>query len=160
MGLDIAAWSHIVYAGAPGRDYTEQDDDLHTPIFVYADVLAGQPAGRGAGLRPGPYVQQPGGKHTEFRAGSYSTYNYWRDDLAQLTEEDDQGRNVEPFHDLVHFSDCEGYLGAATCAKLAASFERLRPRAEARYTPHFLCMYDKFAHALRIAAQDGVLVFC
>jgi hypothetical protein len=66
-----------------------------------------------------------------FRAGSYSGYGWFRDTLMELAglamsnnkELDEKYGGGTPFYDLVEFSDCEGFIGPFTSAKLAEEFK-------------------------------------
>src|SRR3972149_5024711 len=95
MGLDITATSKIAKTRAGldntihlciNKDFPEQADGYYT----YAEKLS-------------------------FRAGTYSSYNQWRDQLAQLA----QGAFLE----LINFSDCEGAIGSKTSTKLLKDFQ-------------------------------------
>lgn len=158
MGLDIAAFSHIVFVGEADKEYTGNDDD-ESDIFVYGDVLKTQNflrPGVAAGLRSGPYTQKVGSRKTCFRAGTYSSYNEWRSELEDMAA---HSSHPQAFSELVHFSDCEGYMGAAVCAKLERDFDALLDEA-CKKDNLFFAKYDMFLTAFRIAAQDGILVFC
>lgn len=73
----------------------------------------------------------------EFRAGSYSGYNAWRETLAELAgiknleawwKEQGSALNRKgetPFHELINFSDCEGKLPYKECVELLADFSLL-----------------------------------
>lgn len=106
-----------------------------------------------------------------FRAGSYGSYNGWRNELAELAGfegaqavwnlEDPQGPCVE----LIDFSDCEGALGQAVCAKLAQDFKALEHKARLHWGEQgqefSLGVFQNFLKAFEAVAERGGLVqFC
>jgi len=106
-----------------------------------------------------------------FRVGSYSYYNHWRDQLAQLIgessaaavwEKSDAGKDG-PFYDLIHFSDCEGVIGPQTCDRLAQSFDVWRDRAQEHGKKigdrDFFTTYEEFRTAFKAAAGHGCVDF-
>ena len=88
--------------------------------------------GRTAGIKPGIYSFE---RSAEFRAGSYSGYNEWRDHLARMAV----GMSAKkiwasgwkgPFVELINFPDNEGVIGPVVAAKLAKDFAEFEHRAE------------------------------
>jgi len=108
-----------------------------------------------------------------FRAGSYGGYNEWRKVLAQLAGvadiedfwkrefevEKDGGRLDVPFAELLAFSDCEGTLGPAVCARLAKDFAEHDERAKGHGEDWFYDLYETWHRAMREAAEDGFISF-
>lgn len=109
---------------------------------------------------------------------SYGGYNVWRENLAKLagyplTDYEENwikqchaagAWDVEegPFHELIHFSDCEGTLGPVVCAKLAKDFEEFMSKAESdpEFEP-YLEGYKQLAAACKRAGEEnGALRFC
>lgn len=107
-----------------------------------------------------------------FRAGSYSGYNEWRDDLAH-TMHNVSAREIwdnldhfkgKPFIELINFSDCEGYIGPEVAAKLYGDFAAYRPtyeKAHDRVGDHVWLMqkYDDWQRAFEMAGGGGMVVF-
>lgn len=102
----------------------------------------------------------------EFRAGSYSGYNKWRHELAQLVgyagasyywETDIE---AAPFYNLINFSDCEGTLGTEVCKSLYKDFEDYSSRADEFFDEYSLKIYNKFKEAFRVASDNGAVQFC
>lgn len=99
-----------------------------------------------------------------FCAGSYPGYNEWRDRLATLAgfpkdwTERKNSTNL-PFYELVWFSDCDGVIGPATCAKLAKDFEEWSDRAHGIGPDWFIRLYDDFKQAFKDAANNGAVEF-
>jgi hypothetical protein len=111
-----------------------------------------------------------------FRAGSYGGYNDWREELAKLAGylpvSHSRFGSVEmrhdaavwraeggPFFELIHFSDCEGVIGAAVSAKLAADFAEHQPKADAHPDDYFRERYAKWRRAFEKAADRGCVNF-
>ena len=116
-------------------------------------------------------------ERTSFRAGSYSGYNWWREQLCRFALEVDPGRVWEdpdafsgkPFVELINFSDAEGAIGPRTAAKLARDFQHHAARrgewaerhlANPDERTYFVGSYADWQHGFELAAQDGVLIFC
>jgi hypothetical protein len=189
MGLDISAASHLKYArtipNAKAFDKLEADllkkgkslDDVY--FMVYPNQRCHR--ARLGGMKSGLYERTPKSRGHEFRAGSYSYYNWWREELCEFaldTEpeevwmypEDFVGR---PFVELIDFTDCDGRIGTNVAAKLAADFTIHAARAK-RYAARvthpdspddpevgagWLQNYRDFARAFRLAAKNGALAF-
>jgi len=127
----------------------------------------------------GIYEKSDNAAHEQdFRAGSYSSYSAWREQLAILAgypegtsrEEDREFRhslsawnNAEktkglPFWELIDFSDCEGTIGPVVSAKLAKDFAEQQPKADA-IGGYFLEKYNQWRHAFELASDGGAVVF-
>src|SRR5262252_7716720 len=83
MGLDITACSKLVLAANPAVD-EDGEPIAVTQIKIPEDVLQSTERnflGRADGLEPGlcSYTELD-----DFRAGSYSGYNLWRDALCRM----------------------------------------------------------------------------
>jgi len=121
-------------------------------------------------------ADRPVSEDIGFRAGSYSGYNWWREQLCQLALDvppDDVWGDPEhyagkPFVELINFSDCEGCIGPITAAKLAVDFReygpRVRTRAATQITDteersYFLDSYADWQRAFEVAAHDGFVIF-
>lgn len=160
MGLDISYYSRLKYLRPYEEDYDWDNGETSisiNPAFV----------DRADGLKEGIYdtTQGEGGG---FRAGSYSGYNQWRNDLAGLlgktAEEIWEANQAPAFFELIHFSDCEGVIGPKTSAKLAADFQNYQERAEAYSLTlgdggYWLQKYNQWRTAFETAADDGAVDF-
>jgi hypothetical protein len=113
---------------------------------------------------------------TGFRAGSYSGYNWWREQLCRFALDcdpsevwgDPDAYAGRPFVELINFSDAEGAIGPRTSAKLAADFRAHEPRvaawAEERIDTednrgYFVELFGEWKTAFELAADDGFLIF-
>lgn len=109
-----------------------------------------------------------------FRAGSYGGYNAWRNQLAKLAGYPEgtyreYGRDWPshcvacwdgaegPFSELIHFSDCEGVLGAAVSKKLAADFAAFDDAAKATGDEHFYALFREWRKAFDMASNGGAV---
>jgi hypothetical protein len=99
-----------------------------------------------------------------FRAGSYSGYNRWRNQLAQLVgypsaEAVWSDPKDGPFVELINFSDCEGTLGTAICRKLFVDFVENTHLADKHECDYFRSQYFKWLEAFEWASKDGCVNF-
>ena len=98
-----------------------------------------------------------------FRAGSYSGYNQWRNQLANLVGTTDkriwENPVPGPFVELINFSDCEGTIDSKTSAKLAKDFQEYQGEANIK-DEHFVQIYNHFRIAFECASDGGSVVFC
>ena len=170
MGLDISYYSKIDFASTLERDDAE--------VYLYNNDMV---FGQSDGIKNGAYDSD--GEYGSFRAGSYSGYNSWRRSLAELVGYDyDQviesvqrsirrneslnevlGEREEaevriPFVELLFFSDCEGFIGPNTSAKLAKDFAEWEEKAKGN---DFLYgRYQEWKKAFETASDGGCVVFC
>lgn len=118
-----------------------------------------------------------GGCVLTFSAGPYSTYNRWREKLAEIVGYQpvmyDDGRGSKrmrcdagawaatkgPFWEVINFSDCEGVLGPEACRKLAKDFADYSKIAELE-SREFTDLYVLFAEAVTLASHQGAVKFC
>lgn len=134
MGLDISAYEFLEFDRSVFSDDTSNvnyldelyDKGLNAVLIEDSD----NHYNRLGGMKPGIYQPKyPQLGHLHFRAGSYGTYNGWRNTLsevmcgmsAQDLWEDPEGSNY-PFYELIHFSDCEGVIAGQVAEKLADDF--------------------------------------
>ncbi len=162
MGLDITAYKTVTFVRE--RTEAEEGDDVEGLRFLYPnpDFVA-----HADGLAEGFYRTSDGdGETLDFRAGSYSGYSQWRAMLAArlVGERHDIWNNPEryahkPFVALINFSDCEGMIGPATSALLAADFAANEAKAVEGAETWFADLYRKWRAAFELAAHGGVVVF-
>lgn len=175
MGLDITAYSKLEkIADIPrkpdGKIDWEAAYEADEDVIVawshegFPDTLRG--------LEEGVYKSR--GDTHGFRAGSYSGYNRWRRDLAQIIlgvpdqavwahPEDFEGK---PFLELINFSDCEGGLGPQVSAKLYQDFVDNEARflkgiqaARDCDVEWYLTKYQDWKRAFEIARDGGMVKF-
>ncbi|HCK83144.1 MAG TPA: hypothetical protein DHW63_01055 [Hyphomonadaceae bacterium] len=178
MGLDVSAWARLV------RIEGEPDDEMIGEGEVVRVHASSEFPGRTIGLKDGWYRGETlqFGDFWSFRAGSYSGYNTWRDQLAKLAGYAAHPNAQElygtthahaataweatggPFWELLHFSDCSGVIGPQVSAKLARDFAALDERAKAAADAEpgngwFYRAYCDWRRAFDWAAQDGCVEF-
>lgn len=155
MGLDIIACKKLRKVFNPERDdegylVDESLIDIDEGVMNWLnDVFPG----RTDGLTVGYYDYQ---EKTEFHAGSYSGYNWWREKLRQF-------KGDVAFQELIEFSDCDGYIGPVTSKKLAKDFADYEKEAKKSVVnnddEYWFEMYQEWKTAFELAADDGVVCF-
>ena len=175
MGLDISYASKINFES---RSISGEGDNL----YLYPnDSLLDQ----SEGIQSGEYTCE--GIQGSFRAGSYSGYSSWRRTLAKMIgwEIEDLWQHVEtlvqrnenlndvlnendrfsvdiPFVELLHFSDCEGFIGPKTSAKLHSDFLEWDENAKNfdSQNSYFYETYQEWTEAFKVASDGGCVIFC
>ena len=174
MGLDISAHSKIELIEQIDADtwYDKYGDD-GSITYIY-DCTDAEHASRTAGVTVGAAYRINGESHG-FRAGSYSGYNEWRNDLAVLmlgvpasaVWGDTAAYADKPFYELIDFSDCEGVIGPVVAAKLARDFAEHQHKADAyqdqeggpNYSDYWRRKYADWRKAFELAADNGFVSF-
>jgi|APSaa5957512622_1039677.scaffolds.fasta_scaffold71491_2 hypothetical protein len=185
MGLDIHVYPEVNFDERVSQEEGEENWGLYTYLYAHT----GYPD-RHEGIETGYYSKGDEGDDWGFRAGSYSGYSAWRRWLCTLV----YGMDIEkfwdeakegPFWELLNFSDCEGFIGPKTSAKLAGDFEDLffalsagslehlcsalegkeapmdlPGRGEASSDPWLMEVAKEWHKAFRDAAHTGVVRFC
>lgn len=137
MGIDISAFTKVTLVKASASSQELLRDPEYEKLYdaddhrwfhveeVFKDAADG--------LQQGLYLVEDEQRGFSM---SYSTYLQFRRELAVLV-----GRTFDaiirdpqpgPFVELIYNSDCEGTIGPATAAKLAADFDEWHDRAMAR----------------------------
>lgn len=176
MGLDISMYRKIEFVRTPANE--DDEPEWQTEVRIWGNLKGFESRFTGA---PGIYRYAEG---DSFRAGSYSGYNEWREQLARLAGYPARERATlyagarmlhaagaweaggGPFWELIYFADNEGAIGAEVSAKLSRDFVGWRDRAQAfaqtlgpvSYV-YFMEVYDDFARAFAMASDGGVVVF-
>lgn len=169
MGLDITAYRQIQKADKNSIELDEdgfpEDYDNYVMFYSHDDF-----ADRVTDLDINA-VYTRGTEQYGFRAGSYSGYNFWRNQLAKLAGYPEENERCDesawktdsgPFWELINFSDAEGVLGTAVCKKLLADFLAFDTAAQTHggeNTEYFYEVYSEFTKGLTLAADGGVLHF-
>lgn len=162
MGLDISAYRRIEASSDYACDEQGNFDDWDNFLLVtgahFPDHIEGLEDG-------GVYTY--GTDSYGFRAGSYSGYNHFRNELAQMAGfEAADGRHAEaawastegPFWELINFSDCEGKIGPVVSAKLLKDFQAFDEKARLK-DEDFYEVYKDFTRAFTLAADHGLVDF-
>ncbi len=177
MGLDIIAYSKL----EPKRDdrVAEVMDSLFIPQGEWViEFQENEERPRCQDMKPGTWHMTDETKSMDFRAGAYSTYNTFRRILANailgvtpetVWENEDDFEN-SPFYEIINFSDCEGAFGPCDSEKLHHDFVNHEKQFKeyiieemGKYDTDvewYSRIYDNFTEAFKLAADDGVLIFC
>jgi hypothetical protein len=170
-GLDITAYERVSLVASPRLNAEGEPLDRKE---VRLDVVHFPE--RAEGLTPGKVYRFQ--TSFEFRAGSYSGYSAWRNELAKLGgypptmasflrgnppepryDATAWQRKSGPFWELIAFSDAEGLIGPVTCQRVHADFIRFQPAAEKHPDAEFRESYADWAKAFRLCANGGAIVF-
>lgn len=123
MGLDITAYSKLEFAKEATDDW-EEVDRMYNEGYVHLYQPYPQYKDRTDGWKDGFYICN--GERFDYRAGSYSGYNQRRNmlSIAALGAQDSsvwespEEYKANAVSLLVNFSDCEGFIGPVTSAKI------------------------------------------
>lgn len=189
MGLDLSVVKNLKFIGKKD-DYTdeERDDMYDKHIYLYKnDLLFEQSDGMESGFYDGDYCS-----NLEHVGWSYSGYSQWRNNLIDFigyTNIDtldeklryvvrdkkigrvlDEDSSIQiPFVELCYYSDCEGFIGPKTSAKLYKDFvekkdEYLKFTAnklgEERANDYYTKRYNDLSEYFRVASEEnGAVIF-
>lgn len=174
MGLYIAAYRQIKKIECDFNDGDPVDATTREPID-YAFIAWKNPDFPGRADDVDDRAVYAAADSMTFGAGSYGGYNQWRDQLAKMAGYPERphpnygerrpSHCVDcwegakgPFSELINFGDCEGVIGAAVSAKLAADFARFDEQAQAEGTA-FYHRYCQWRAAFEMAADGGAVEF-
>lgn len=173
MGLDITAYSKLEFLEVMEIEDWENKYWMHEKDMPFRTAIAHHweqcYADSAVPIIEGG-VYRINGNEMDFRAGSYSGYNDWRDWLAQTmlgvsaktVWQNEGAYQGKPFYELIHFSDAEGIIGSVVAVKLAADFEKHLVLAE-RHGQHeggwYLKKYQEWHKAFVLAADCGMVEF-
>ena len=111
------------------------------------------------------YVNIDFDEEFDFRAGSYSGYNHFRNSLClasnNITDEDlwNSENKTLKFYWLINFSDCEGYIGTDYCKILYDEFVKYEKEIKLTLDEYHHRTYDNFKEAFRLALNNGLVSF-
>jgi hypothetical protein len=177
MGLDISAHERVILVKSIGvKEYSKDDEAQRMAEENGHTYLCNVPSGlpQADGLPDGIYRTE--GRSVGFRAGSYLGYNAWREWLSltmlgmspeRVWAMTDEERSGLSFVELINFSDCEGFIGPETCAKLARDFAQHKYKIpsggrnpqERTFSDYTLQKYNEWQEAFALAADKGVVDF-
>lgn len=169
-GLDVTAFEKLVLVPVP-----QVDKDGQPTVKNQVKLSPGEIVQRFDGLSAGAVYHYD--QAFDFRAGSYSGYNYWRNELAKLagykpTPFKSFNGNTElrydatvwkiqtgPFWELIDFSDAEGVIGPAVCKRVYLDFVKYQSAAAQHPDAYFRSSYQDWMKAFAMCANDGAIVF-
>lgn len=173
MGLDISAYSRVREIGIASdteeweREYWMQG--RADTFYVWpSHVLEPDFPGRleGSIVRPNGVYEYAGSCY--FRAGSYSGYNEWRNELsiatigvpAKTVWRTPSAYEDSPFFELVQFSDCEGFIGPVVAGRLLEDSHAPSITAYAKGRGgRFEGLFVQWRRAFELASDGGVIKF-
>jgi hypothetical protein len=181
MGLDITAYSQITLLEILPNEQAwqqkygdaDEDDDAPDPdpplLFLSADLPFPERLTPLVVPPSGIAVYQGTGDAFAFRAGPYSYYNHWREQLSLLvtglpperlwkTRDRAETRRL-PFYLLIDFSDCDGAIGPQAAQTLAQQFAQFQLQANAYDDDDFRGLYADFRRGFELVGTTGVVVF-
>lgn len=175
MGLDITAYGKVILVRAMDVKRYSSDKEAQSLADSDGHVYLCQDGKRpqSDGMADGVYAIS--GPVFGFRAGSYGGYNDWRNQLAlmmlgmpaeqvwrmcemPITATKAEAEKPLPFVELINFSDCEGFIGPKTCAKLSADFANNQKKAD-KGDAWFRQKYADWRKAFAIASEGGAVDF-
>jgi hypothetical protein len=177
MGLDIRAYSHLTYVGRHEK-WSDEDShyDLHHLAYSYdafphallgvPDVLA-ETTPSGAKFLSGGCFKVTEKTETHHFRQPYSSYNRWRQDLANRFNPYRDGGPPDPegpFYELIWFADNEGTLCELSAINLLADFRQHEAEYRTAHlgTEHgdyFVAKYADWLRACELAADGGLIDF-
>ena len=175
MGLDIAYYSKIQEVG---KSKSRDDENIH----IYGSSFTYQ---LGSLKENYSYSITEESESGSFRAGSYSGYNEWRNNLSimagysgasevwkdfnpdmryhKLLKLEGKNVRIKPFYELIFFSDCEGYIGPEISKKLYQDFLDFDDKAKKFVSTgisYFYRSYQNWTECFRVASDNGIVIFC
>ena len=153
MGLDITSYANLT--PAPNAELEDGYPKDYRQFVLFGSSMKWSESvwpGRGAPWDPDTVYGFTA--RQSFRAGSYSGYNSWRLELADLAQGND-------FSELINFADNEGVIGSIVSEKLAADFARNEDRADQLWKgdEYSRQLYAKWQKAFEMAAHNGAVEF-
>lgn len=172
MGLDISYYRRLVLC-EPGQGYGAVIAVANEDAFT----------DRAAPLMNG--CEYAGEFVGGFRAGSYSGYSMWREQLARLAGYPAMNVGVGnaaafdsyaqayphasaawmlptprdmPFYPLINFTDCDGVIGSDAARRLAQDFAAHQDVADSHPDEYFRTKYREWRTAFETASDDGAVV--
>ena len=150
MGLDITAYKNIKIIG---------DEE---PEYYFSN--AGFPQSNMPDFE-NKEIQIEFDEEFDFRAGSYSGYNKFRNELC-ISANNIQDKKLWTskneafkFYWLINFTDCDGYIGTSYCKILYDEFVKYENEVKSNLNEYFHKTYDNFKEAFRLASDNGLVSF-
>ncbi|SFW55432.1 hypothetical protein SAMN03159511_4381 [Pseudomonas sp. NFACC19-2] len=169
-GLDVTAYEKLTAVLSPKLDSYGEPSEPNQIQLAPVDF-----AERFDGLIAGQVYRYESA--FDFRAGSYTGYNYWRNELAKLagykqTPYKSFSGETElrydatvwmgkkgPFWELIDFSDAEGVIGPTVCTRVYKDFLQHEVAASKHPDEYFRTSYQDWMRAFFMCANDGAIVF-
>lgn len=158
MGLDINAYKGLRKVENPKFGSDGELENWESQWLPGASMKWSESVWPGKGKPIDPDTVYEYEDCFEFRAGSYSGYNRWRDDLEKF-------KGDVAFQELIDFADNEGVIGSELSAKLRDDFKKYHDEAMEFSQREDVCMYFfenycNWEKAFAMAAENGAVEFC
>lgn len=160
MGLDIVAFKKLSVVEEPERDEYGDLINYNTEWTPGSSMKWSEEhfPGRAEGLNADSVYTYE--KIYMFKAGSYSGYNEWRDQLNTF-------KGKEAFQELINFADNEGVIGPVVAKKLYEDFKKNRhealdysmKRMKEDESLLFMELYEEWTKAFKVASDNGAVNF-
>jgi hypothetical protein len=169
-GLDVTAYEGLSIVKSPKLTV---DGIPQSPNEVMLSPVEFEE--RFAGLQSGKVYKYQ--TSFDFRAGSYSGYNYWRNELAKLAGYEQTSYTLfngktelrydatvwkakkGPFWELIDFSDAEGVIGPNACKRIYKDFLQYETAASKHPDEYFRSAYSDWKKAFSMCSKKGAIVF-
>ena len=180
MGLDIYYYSNLV-------KYDKKDDEDEDELYDKCAIYTYNPNFKyqlGSLEDNTYYIKTNLSKNGHFSAGAYSSYRYWRNMLAKMAGYDSAENvwnnfdshlrlvklkrlnnevvNINPFYELICFSDAESSIGPEISKKLHkdfAAFDKDALEYAVNNNKFFYELYCDFKKAFEVASENGAVSF-
>lgn len=178
MGLDIRAISgivtketdpiaydfHVLLDAETDKFYISPDFPDHTKEFGVASESV-------------EYIKSDESEEYNFRAGSYSTYNKFRNLMCLAINEvrvetawdNSYEYSKKPLWSLLNFSDCEGAIDSITSAKILKDLQAYKDKFSNYIkndtdigdldTEYYIDSYDNLIKCFELGANSGIVIF-
>jgi len=186
MGLSVTAYENVDFDSY--MDDNELSDEQRDECYDTMHLLSNgyEPLGQSDGIDTGFYNV---GNYSKSFSGAYSGHKHFRSSLTNFLYEVDfgtepgqffefildedgdvkRGYKKSPFIELFLFSDCEGFIGPKTSAKLhedfvsyGVEFKEYLENSE-KYIGHakdmYLEKYNNWLEAFQVASNNGFVDF-
>lgn len=169
MGLDISAYSKLKFVErVAGVEEWEDRFDWTKTVYIWPSYVNDFYFSEWADGLIANGVYKIGEGKISFRAGSYSSYNQWREWLCRLVldvaprhvwENTDEYLSA-PFYRLINFSDCEGFISEKWGKGLAGDFQTYQEMIDEGYCESsYKKQYANWRRAFELAADGGLVQF-
>lgn len=157
MGLDIMAYKNLKKVENPVLDEDGYPENWKSEWLPGAGMEWSEThfKGRGEGIDANTvYTWRD---RYSFRAGSYSGYSWWRNQLSKFNE--------DKFYKLINFADNEGVIGYVVAKELYNNFVDCEEKAKEFSKKisdgeYWFEKYQDWKKAFEYASQNGAVEFC
>jgi hypothetical protein len=154
MGLDVTYYRQVKFVKREEEEEDEQEDYIYLcqadGFKARSDELV---TGNYIGERKGCFGSNYSG-HNSFRKNLYKAIGgkKWINNFPDV-------KDGEPFAELIYMSDCEGFIGPKTSAKLYDDFVKYEEQVKQTLSEDDFDYYSEWKSAFECAKQNGVVRF-